>query len=82
VRGKQKFTQVLFSADEGMSWQLVVKSGAKTLLSKSGSTDTTARNMLAGQDVPKKIGGAKYTLTMTAATNPSRKSVLTGTVAK
>lgn len=82
VRGKQKFSQVLFSAAEGMSWTLQIKKGAKVLLSKRGSTETTARDMLAGQDIPRKIGGAKYTLIMTAAMNPARKSLLTGTVAK
>jgi hypothetical protein len=82
VRGKQKFSQVLFSATEGMRWTLQVKKGTKVLLSKSGSTETTARDMLAGQDIPRKIGGAKFTLIMTAAMNPSRKSLLTGTVAK
>lgn len=90
VRGKQKFSQVLFSAEEGMSWTLVVtksvKKGKKTttstVLSRSGSTDTTARDMLAGQDVPVKIGGGRFTLTMTAELNSARKTTLTGTVAK
>jgi hypothetical protein len=90
VRGKQKFSQVLFSAEEGVSWTLAitkkVKKGKKTttstLLSKSGSTDTTARDVLAGQAVPKEVGGATYTLTLTAVASPSRVTKLTGTVAR
>jgi hypothetical protein len=79
VVGKQRFSRIEFSADEGVRFQLKVQRDGKTVLSKSGEIRTTARNVLAAQATPRQIGRGRYQLRLTDL-GSARVSLLTGVV--